>query len=174
MTLEKCTTNQLQEYTPNNNPMSEKESETICVKDIMSSDIISVDSSTSIRDAVKKMENAKVGSVIVMEKNELLGIVTDRDFAIKIAADSCSLDAPIKEIIPTAVYTIGPDDTIWQAADLMHIRNIKKIPVIDNNKVVGVITATDLVNNFATATHNGVKKTFDQSPQNQPGAVPVH
>ena len=143
--------------------MTDDESSTISVKDIMSSDIISVDSSTPIKEAVKKMENAKVGSVIVMEKNELLGIITDRDFAIKIAVHSCSLDAPVKDIMPTAVYTIGPNDTIWQAADLMHIRNIKKIPVVDKDKVVGIITATDLVNNFAAATQNGVKKTFDQT-----------
>jgi CBS domain-containing protein len=143
--------------------MTDDGSSTILVKDIMSSDIISVNSSTSIKDAIKKMDDAKVGSVIVMEKNILLGIITDRDFAIKIAAHSCSLDTPVKDIMPTAVFTIGPNDTIWQAADLMHIRNIKKIPVVDKDKVVGVITATDLVNNFAIATENGVKKTFDQT-----------
>lgn len=143
--------------------MTEDDSSTVLVKDIMSSDIISVDSLTTISDAVKKMANAKVGSVIIMEKDNLLGIITDRDFAIKIATNSHSLDAPVKDIMPSAVYTIGPNDTIWQAADLMHIRNIKKIPVVDKNKVVGVITATDLVNNFAAATQNGKKKIFDQT-----------
>jgi CBS domain-containing protein len=143
--------------------MTERDSAAILVKDIMSNDIISVNSFTSIRDAIKKMDDAKVGSVIVMDKNILLGIITDRDFAIKIAVQSCSLDVPVKDIMPSAVYTISPDDTIWQAADLMHIRNIKKIPVVDKDKVVGVITATDLVNNFAIATENGVKKIFDQT-----------
>jgi CBS domain-containing protein len=143
--------------------MTERDSAAILVKDIMSNDIISVNSFTSIRDAIKKMDDAKVGSVLVMDKNILLGIITDRDFAIKIAVQSCSLDVPVKDIMPSAVYTISPDDTIWQAADLMHIRNIKKIPVVDKDKVVGVITATDLVNNFAIATENGVKKIFDQT-----------
>ena len=143
--------------------MTETDTEAISVKDIMSRDIISVDSSEPIGEAVKKMEAAKVGSVLVIENSNLLGIITDRDFAIKIAAHSCSLEAPVKDIMPTAVYTVSPDDTIWHAADLMHVRGIKKIPVIDKDKVVGVITATDLVNNFAAATQGEIRKTLFQT-----------
>ena len=135
----------------------------IYVEDIMSKDLVIVSSETSIEDAVKKMEYAKVGSVIVMENNKLLGIITDRDFAINIAAHSFPLNTPVKKIIPKATYTIGPKDTIWQAADIMHIRNIRKIPVLEKDEVIGIITTTDLVNNFAMATKDTTRKTYTQS-----------
>ena len=142
--------------------MGEEDSE-IYVEDIMSKDLVTVSAKTTIEEAVKKMESAKVGSVIVLENNKLLGIITDRDFAINIAAHSHPLDTPVQKIIPEATYTIGPKDTIWQAADLMHIRNIRKIPVLDKNDVVGIITTTDLVNNFSMATQDAMRKAYSQS-----------
>lgn len=140
-----------------------KENSEIYVEDIMSKDLVTVNSKTSIGEAVKKMATAKVGSVIVLENNKLLGIITDRDFAIKIAVHSCPLDTSVEEIIPEATYTIGPKDSIWQASDLMHIRNIRKIPVLEKDRVIGIITTTDIVNNFAMATQMAVRKTYYQA-----------
>ena len=117
----------------------------ICVKDIMTNQIISVDSSASVNDAAKMMEDSDVGAIIVMEGNEPRGIITDRDFAIKIAAHAYPIDTPARRVMSTPIITIGPDEHISTAADLMSNRKIRKLPVIDDGKIIGIITATDLV-----------------------------
>lgn len=117
----------------------------IYVKDIMTNQIILVDSSISVNDAAKKMENSEVEAIIVMEGNEPRGIITDRDFAIKIAAHAFPIDTPARRVMSTPIITIGPDEHISEAADLMSTRKIRKLPVIDDDKIIGIVTATDIV-----------------------------
>ena len=122
------------------------EQSVICVKDIMTNQVISVDSSVSVNDAAKMMESSEVGAIIVMEGNEPRGIVTDRDFAIKIAAHAYPIDTPVRRVMSFPLITIGPDEPISVAADLMSTRKIRKLPVMDEDKIIGIVTATDLVN----------------------------
>ncbi|HET6517358.1 MAG TPA: CBS domain-containing protein, partial [Nitrosopumilaceae archaeon] len=61
------------------------------------------------------------------------------------------------------LIAIGPDETVMMAADLMYTREIRKLPVIDNDKVVGMLTATDLVNQLAVSTENDMIKMYHQS-----------
>ncbi|MFQ5572981.1 MAG: CBS domain-containing protein [Nitrosopumilaceae archaeon] len=122
------------------------EQSVICVKDIMTSQVISVDSSVSVNDAAKMMENSEVGAIIVMEGEEPRGIITDRDFAIKIAAHAYPIDTPVRRVMSFPLITIGPEEPISVAADLMSTRKIRKLPVVDEDKIIGIVTATDLVN----------------------------
>ena len=124
----------------------EQDAKSITVKDIMTKSVISVDSGITVNEAAKMMEDAKVGAVIVMENNTPVGIVTDRDFAVKIVAHAYQITTPVKQIMSSPLIATSPDETVLMAADLMYSRDIRKLPVIDNDKVVGIITATDLVN----------------------------
>ena len=119
------------------------------VKQIMGKSVISVDSSLTATDAAKMMEDTGVGAIVVLEKNMPVGIVTDRDFAIKIAAHSYPIDTPVRRIMSTPLISIDPDSDLWIASDLMSTRNVRKFPVIDNDKVVGMITSSDLVKHIA-------------------------
>ena len=121
------------------------EQSVIYVKDIMTNQVISVDSSVSVNDAAKMMENSEVGAIIVMEGNEPRGIITDRDFAIKIAAHAYPIDTPVRRVMSTPLITIGPEELISVAADLMSTRKIRKLPVMDEDKIIGIVTATNLV-----------------------------
>ncbi len=121
------------------------EQNVICVKDIMTNQVISVDSSVSVNDAAKMMENSEVGAIIVMEGNEPRGIITDRDFAIKIAAHAYPIDTPVRRVMSSPLITIGPEELISVAADLMSTRKIRKLPVMDEDKIIGIVTATNLV-----------------------------
>ena len=122
------------------------EQSVIYVKDIMTNQVISVDSSVSVNDAAKMMESSEVGAIIVMEGNEPRGIVTDRDFAIKIAAHAYPIDTPVRRVMSFPLISIGPEESISVAADLMSTRKIRKLPVMDDDKIIGIVTATDLVN----------------------------
>jgi len=119
------------------------------VKQIMNSFVVSVDSSVTATDAAKMMEDAGVGSVVVLDNNLPVGIVTDRDFAIKIPAHSYPIDTPVRRIMSSPPISIDPNSDLWVASDLMSTRNVKKLPVIDDDKVVGMLTSSDLVKHIA-------------------------
>ncbi len=141
----------------------EQDTREITVKDIMTKSVISVDTTITVNEAAKMMEDAKVGAVIVMENNTPIGIVTDRDFAIKVVAHAYQITTPIKQIMSSPLIATSPDETVLMAADLMHTRNIRKLPVIDNDQVVGMITSTDLVNQLAISTEDDIQKMYHKS-----------
>ena len=139
------------------------DSKSITVKDIMTKSVISVDSTITVNEAAKMMEDAKVGAVIVMENNTPVGIVTDRDFAVKIVAHAYQITTPVKQIMSSPLIATIPDETVLMAADLMYTRDIRKLPVIDNDQVVGIITATDLVNQLAISTEDDIQKMYHET-----------
>ena len=119
------------------------------VKDIMSNSIVSVDSSVTATNAVKMMEDIGAGAVIVLENNLPVGIVTDRDFAIKITAHSYPIDTPVRKIMSSPLISIDSNSDLSIASDLMSTRNVRKLPVIDDDKIVGILTLSDLAKHFA-------------------------
>ena len=135
----------------------------ISVSDIMTKNVISVDASVTVNEAAKMMEDAKVGAMIVMENNTPVGIVTDHDLAVKIVAHAYPIQTPVKNIMSSPLIGVNPDETVLMVADLMYTRNVRKIPVIDNDKIIGIVTATDLVNKFAISTEEDMRKMYYES-----------
>jgi CBS domain-containing protein len=140
-----------------------KDAKEITVRDIMTKSVIAVDVSVTINEAAKMMEDAKVGSVIVMENNTPIGIVTDRDFAVKVAAHAYQISTHVKQIMSSPLIAISPDETVWMISDLMYTRGVRKLPVIENEQVIGIVTATDLVNQLAVSTEEDIQKMFHES-----------
>jgi len=136
---------------------------TITIANVMTKSVISVDASITINEAAKMMEDAKVGAVIVMENNLPVGIVTDRDFSVKVVSHAYQITAPVKQIMSSPLISINSDETVRMAADLMHDRRIRKIPVIDDGKVVGIITATDIVNLLAVSVEEDMRDMYFHS-----------
>ncbi|MBL7001691.1 MAG: CBS domain-containing protein [Nitrosopumilus sp.] len=128
---------------------SESTPQKISVKQVMSNSVVSVDSSVTATDAAKMMEDTGVGSIVILEDAMPIGIITDRDFAIKITAHSYPLDTPVKRIMSSPLISIDPNSNLWEASDLMSTRNVRKLPVIDEDKVIGIITSSDLVKHIA-------------------------
>ena len=109
------------------------------------------------------MEDAKVGAVIVMEDNVPVGIVTDRDFSVKVAAHSYQITEPVKQIMSSPLFSINSDESVRIAADLMHERKIRKLPVIDDENIVGIITATDIVNLLSVSVEEDMRDMYFHS-----------
>ena len=135
----------------------------ITVRNIMTKSVIAVDSLITVNEAAKIMEDLKVGAVIVMENNIPMGIITDRDFAVKVVAHAYQITTPVKQIMSTPLIAIGPDESVWMVADLMYTRGIRKLPVIEDDKVIGIITSTDLVNQLAISTNDDIRKMYHES-----------
>ena len=139
------------------------DAKTITIGDVMTKSVISVDASLTVNETAKMMEDAKVGAVIVMEDNVPVGIVTDRDFSVKVAAHAYQITEPVKQIMSSPLFSINSDESVRIAADLMHERKIRKLPVIDDEKVVGIITATDIVNLLAISVEEDIRDMYFHS-----------
>jgi CBS domain-containing protein len=140
-----------------------EDSKNIRVKNIMSKGVLSVDANMNVNEAAKMMEDGRVGAIIVMENNTPIGIITDRDFAVKIVAHAYPITTSVKKIMSSPLIGVNPEESVWAVADLMYTRKVRKIPVIDEDKVVGIVTATDLVNQFAVSTEEDMKNMYYQS-----------
>lgn len=132
----------------------EKSLSKILVRDIMSNSLISADPSTTVYQIAKLMEKGGVGAIIVKKDNIPAGIITDRDFAIKIVSQKYPLDTPVHKVASYPLQTINANESILVAADLMSSKKIRKLAVVENEKVVGIITATNLVNQLALKKDN--------------------
>jgi len=126
----------------------------ILVKDIMSKSLISADPSTTVFQIAQLMEKGGVGAIIVKKDGEPAGIITDRDFAIKITTQKLSSDTPIDKVASYPLEKIESNESIIAAASIMSSKKIRKLAVIENSKVIGIITSTDLVNQLALNKDN--------------------
>jgi len=139
------------------------DAKTMTIADVMTKSVISIDAAMTINEAAKMMEDAKVGAVIIMENNKIVGIVTDRDFAVKVAAHAYQISTPVKQIMSSPLVSINSNETVRTAGDLMHDRKVRKLPVIDNGDVVGIITATDIVNLLAVCVEDDMRDMYFHS-----------
>ncbi len=93
--------------------------ENILVRDVMTKSVVSVDSFATAHDAAKMMEESEIGAILVFENNMPVGIITDRDFAIKITAHAYPVDTPVRRVMSSLLITIPSDSNFWNAANLM-------------------------------------------------------
>ena len=124
-------------------------SSSMVVQDIMSRTLISVNPATTALQIAKMMEQGGIGAVLVKENDNLVGIVTDRDFATKVAANNLQFETPVEKIMSSPLITINHNERISAAADIMTSKKIRKLAVTENGNIVGIITSTDLVNQLA-------------------------
>jgi signal-transduction protein with cAMP-binding, CBS, and nucleotidyltransferase domain len=128
---------------------TEKSLSEILVKDIMTKALISVEPGTTVFQVAKMMEQGGIGAVLVKKDGTTSGIITDRDFAIKIATQKLPLETPVDKVTSYPLQTINSSETILFAADQMSSKKIRKLAVVEDGKIVGIITSTDLVNQLA-------------------------
>lgn len=139
------------------------DAKTMTIADVMTKSVISVNATMTVNETAKMMEDAKVGAVIIMENNTPVGIVTDRDFAVKVASHAYQISEPIKLIMSSPLVSINSDESVRSAADLMHDRKIRKLPVIKEGEVIGIITASDIVNLLAVCVEDDVRDMYFHS-----------
>ena len=115
------------------------------VKDIMKKKIITVDKNQTVRAACDKYRDFKVGSLVVTHEENVVGMLTERDVIERtICTDKNPNTTKVNEIMTENVTTIDSYDTIEEALEIIKNKKIKKLPVVTNNKLVGIITITDI------------------------------
>jgi CBS domain-containing protein len=109
-------------------------------------EIISVSPDTGIRDAVAKMAEKSSGTVLVMEGNKLVGVFSERDFIRKIyLKDGCGKDVKVSGMMSTNLTTVTADTALEDCMNLMTDKRIRHLPVMEGERVIGVISIGDIV-----------------------------
>lgn len=117
----------------------------VVVRDIMKSQVISSSPDDSIKDVAEKMRDKKIGSIVIVKNGNPVGIVYDRDIVtIGVANDARPSELRAKEVMQE-LYTIEADADFIDAARLLRKHNIKRLGVTDKNKLVGIISASDII-----------------------------
>ena len=132
------------------------------VNQVMSKNVLTLDKSTSLQDAAENMRKQNIGCVIVTENNNPLGIITERDFVTKVAAEGRPLFTEIQEVMSSPLITIDPEETIWEASEMMKEKLIHKLPVKEDGKIVGIITTTDIVKISSVGSDSEMRRICDQ------------
>lgn len=113
------------------------------VADVMSKDPQSVEPGDSIEDAAKKMKEADTGALLVVDGDDLKGIVTDRDIVVNAIAEG-NADASVEDVCSTDTQTIEPGASLTDAIGQMREAKVRRLPVIEDGEPVGIVSLGDL------------------------------
>ena len=119
--------------------------------------VVSITPNTSVFDALKVMSEKNIGAVLVMEDEELIGIFSERDYARKvILVGRSSKTTEVKELMTSKVYCIDPSRTIQDVMELMNDHRFRHVPVMENEKVIGVLSSGDVMRGVVAEQKNTI------------------
>lgn len=116
------------------------------VKDAMNPKVVVATKEISIKEAARIMTKFRIGSLIILEKEKIVGIITESDIIRKIVATGLEPSTTlIEETMTKGVVTVDADKDLGEACQMMVDHKIKRLPVLDNGKLVGILTTTDII-----------------------------
>jgi len=119
--------------------------------ELFRSEVVTVERDETVRQATQKMKNKNVGAVVVVEDNDVVGILTDRDVALKVVAGDVSTESPVSDVMTKDVVTIWDDEGVFNATQYLSGRKFRRLPIVEREgtlgtgKLVGILTADDLI-----------------------------
>ncbi len=118
------------------------------VKDIMTKDVVSIGVNNSVFEAAQLMSSSQLGCLVIMDGEVPAGIVTERDIVRRVVAKKLPLDTKISEIMSNSLITVDSDASLKEAARLMSTNKIRRLPVMKQGRLVGIVVASDFVRNL--------------------------
>jgi CBS domain-containing protein len=132
------------------------------ILEVKGTDLWSTSPDASVFDALRMMSDKDVGALVVMEKNKMVGILSERDYARKVVLlGKTSRETKVSEIMSKTVYTIHPDQTVEEAMELMNARRIRHVPVVEDDNeqhVLGMISIGDVVKAIIFKQREAIKE----------------
>jgi CBS domain-containing protein len=115
------------------------------VREVMTEDVLTVRQEESLAEAARLMRDADVGAVVVVDATAVRGMLTDRDIVVRaVAADLDPAVTSVGEAVTHDLVAVSPDDDIETAAELMRTHVVRRLPVLDGERLVGVVALGDL------------------------------
>jgi CBS domain-containing protein len=115
------------------------------IKEVMTRDVRACEPNATVAGAAKVMAQEDVGPVPIVEDGRLIGIVTDRDIVVRVVAEGRDPNATtVSEIASTELVTVSPDDDLDEALKLLAERQIRRLPVVEGDRLVGIVAQADI------------------------------
>jgi signal-transduction protein with cAMP-binding, CBS, and nucleotidyltransferase domain len=114
------------------------------VRDVMTAEPIVLQRDQSIADAARAMRDNAMGSVLVVDGDKLCGLVTDRDIVVRALAESAAPSSPIGAVCTAHLVAVEADDDMTEALQVMQDNAVRRLPVMDHGRIVGVVSIGDL------------------------------
>ena len=137
------------------------------VQELMTQKVIKIGIKKTVFEAAILMTEKMVGCLVIMDDMEPVGIITERDFVRRVITKNRSLDTPISEVMSQPLITIKPTATLRKAARLMLKNKIRRLPVVNNKNLVGMIVVADFARQLS-------KKTITEEILNAMARYPAH
>jgi len=114
-------------------------------REIMTSNVQTATRGMSLSQVAVMMRDGDMGSIPVVEEGKLVGIVTDRDIVVRSIADGRDANSPVSESMTTEIFSVSPDDFVFEAIRLMGDKQVRRVPVVDENgALAGIIAMADI------------------------------
>jgi CBS domain-containing protein len=114
------------------------------VADVMTQNPVTVDGAEPVREAARRMRDDDTGAIIVTQDGRVAGLVTDRDIAVRIVAEGKDSSTAVRDACSSDVTTVPSDASIQQAVQLMRTKAVRRLPVLDGDRPVGIVSLGDL------------------------------
>lgn len=114
------------------------------VRDVMTAEPIVLQQDQTIADAAQAMRDTAVGAVLVVDGDRLCGLITDRDIVVRAVAESAPPDTPVGPLVSPDLIAVGADDEAGDAARVMQAHAVRRLPVMDDGRIVGIVSIGDL------------------------------
>jgi CBS domain-containing protein len=115
------------------------------VHDIMVDKVITIKKDATVKDAAKLMNEYEIGCLVVVENGKPVGIITERDMLKRVLGKSEKISAKIGEIMSKPLISAAPNMEIEEVAKLMFQKKVKKLPIVEKGKLLGLLTLTDIL-----------------------------
>jgi CBS domain-containing protein len=123
------------------------------------STVWSISPNASVLEAIQLMADKNVGAVLVTENDKLVGIISERDYTRKVVLKGkASKTTAVKEILSSHVIHVSPTHTVEECMRLMTDHHVRHLPVLDSEKIVGIVSIGDLVNWIISAQHTAISQ----------------
>lgn len=116
------------------------------VRDVMSAEVSTIGPAETMASAANQMAANNVSSLVVVEKDAVVGIITEKDFLDKVISNGkCAAEVAVRDVMSSPVVSVSPAITVLEAGHIAEQRHVKRLPVIDDTGLVGIVTQTDLI-----------------------------
>ena len=114
------------------------------VRDAMTQDPRSIRASASVVEAARLMREQHIGSLPVTEDERLVGMITDRDITTRVVAESAAPETPVGDVYSHDLISVEPDNGLDDALQLMARHQVRRLPVVENGRLVGIVAQADI------------------------------
>ncbi|TCS95028.1 CBS domain-containing protein [Hazenella coriacea] len=141
------------------------------LKDIMSKDVAYVAPNDNVYEAASRMRSQNVGLMPVVDQGELKGVVTDRDIVVRGIAEKKPNSIQVQDVMSSQLVTGSPQMSVDEAAQLMADAQVRRLPIVDNNQLVGIVSLKDMAvrapyQNEASQALNEISETHQANASN--------